>query len=113
VEAAIPPAIRHQKNEPVVLMCHGPDYADALIRLPSGQAVNQMLSGHTHGGQVRIPYLPPVHLPPLGQKYVEGSFKIGPIQLYVNRGVGTVGVPFRLDCPPEITLFTLRPTEQS
>ena len=112
-ETAIPQSIRHNKNEPVVLMCHGPDYADDLIHLSSGQAVNQMLSGHTHGGQVRIPFLPPTHLPPMGQKYIEGSFQVGPIQLYVNRGVGTVGVPFRLDCPPEITLFTLRNSEQS
>jgi hypothetical protein len=41
-------------------------------------------------------------------KYVQGGFKIGGMQLYVNRGLGSVGVPFRFDCRPEITLFTLR-----
>jgi len=107
-DAALPAAIRNQPREPVILLCHAPDYADDLLKLPAGQAVDLMLSGHTHGGQVRLPLLPPFQLPPLGRKYVEGWFHLGRMQLYVNRGLGTVGVPFRLDCPPEITLFTLR-----
>ena len=49
-----------------------------------------------------------MQLPDLGKKYVEGLFKLGSLQLYVNRGIGTVGLPFRLNCPPEITLFTMR-----
>jgi len=49
-----------------------------------------------------------LHLPPGGRKYVEGLFKIDNMQLYVNRGIGSVGVPFRFDCRPEITVFTLR-----
>jgi predicted MPP superfamily phosphohydrolase len=107
-DVAIPDSIRNQKTEPVVLMCHGPDFADALIRGPAGQAVSLMLSGHTHGGQVRLPFLTKWKLPEMGRKYVQGSFQVGPIHLYVNRGVGTVGIPFRLACPPEITVFTLR-----
>jgi predicted MPP superfamily phosphohydrolase len=67
-----------------------------------------MFSGHTHGGQVRFPFLGAMHLPEGGRKYVEGLFHIGHLQLYVNRGIGAVGLPFRLNCPPEITLFTLR-----
>jgi hypothetical protein len=69
--------------------------------------VDLMLAGHTHGGQVRLPFLPPLHLPPLGRKYVEGLFRQGETQLYVNRGIGAVGLPFRLNCPPEITVLTL------
>jgi hypothetical protein len=107
-EAAIPASIRNLPHEPIVLLCHAPDYADNLLTSPAGQALSLMLSGHTHGGQVRLPFLPPLVLPPLGHKYVEGWFRFGNLQLYVNRGLGTVGVPFRFDCPPEITLFTLR-----
>jgi uncharacterized protein len=44
----------------------------------------------------------------MGKRFVEGWFQLGSMGLYVNRGIGTIGVPFRLDCPPEITLFTLR-----
>jgi predicted MPP superfamily phosphohydrolase len=42
-----------------------------------------------------------------GKKYVEGLFRLGPTQLYVNRGIGAVGLPFRFRCPPEITVLTL------
>jgi len=107
-DAAIPPVIRNQPEEPVVLLCHAPDYADWLLRGGAGKAASLMLSGHTHGGQIRIPFLPPFDLPPFGREYVEGLFRIGPLQLYVNRGLGTVGLPFRLNCPPEITAITLR-----
>ena len=107
-ELAIPQSIRNVPHEPIVLMCHAPDYVDTLLRLPEGQAVSLMLSGHTHGGQVRVPLVGPMVLPPLGRKYVEGWFRFGDLQLYVNRGLGTVGLPVRFNCPPEITLFTLR-----
>lgn len=106
-ELAIPASIRNVPNEPVILMCHTPDYADDLLAHPAGKAVDLMLSGHTHGGQVRLPILGALQLPEMGRKYVEGWFEFGRMQLYVNRGIGTVGIPFRLDCPPEITLLTL------
>jgi predicted MPP superfamily phosphohydrolase len=79
-----------------------------LLAQPAGQSVKLMLSGHTHGGQIRLPFIGAMQLPPMGKKYVEGWFQRGGLQLYVNRGLGAVGVPFRFDCPPEITLFTLR-----
>ena len=105
--AAIPQQIRNLRDEPVILMCHCPDYADDLLVQSAGKAVKLMLSGHTHGGQVRMPLVGPLTLPELGRKYVEGHFRLGGMQLYVNRGLGTVGVPFRFDCPPEITHITL------
>jgi predicted MPP superfamily phosphohydrolase len=107
-ELAIPASIRNIPNEPVVLMCHAPDYADHLLARAPGKAVALMLSGHTHGGQVRLPFLGAIALPTMGKRYVEGWFRLGDLQLYVNRGIGTVGLPLRFDCPPEITLFTLR-----
>lgn len=107
-DLAVPPSIRNRPNEPVVLMCHAPDYVDVLRAHPAGQAVSLMMSGHTHGGQIRFPLVGAFHLPSWGRKYVEGWFRFGGLQLHVNRGIGTVGVPFRLNCPPEITLMTLR-----
>jgi predicted MPP superfamily phosphohydrolase len=107
-ELAIPPAIRNVPDEPIVLLCHAPDYADDLLAMPAGKAVSLMLSGHTHGGQVRLPFVGALELPSMGKKYVEGLFRLGNLKLYVNRGIGTIGLPFRLNCPPEITLFTLR-----
>jgi len=91
-------------DEATVLLAHEPDYADHVARHP----VDLQLSGHSHGGQVRIPFLPPLYLPELAQNYIWGLYKIGPLTLYTNPGLGTVGVPVRLNCPPEITLLTLR-----
>ena len=106
-DRAIPTTIRNQRNEPVILMCHAPDFVDELLSHPAGRSVALMLSGHTHGGQVRIPMLGAFHLPPGGRKYIAGLFPIGHLQLYVNRGIGSVGLPFRFNCRPEITSFTL------
>jgi len=108
-ELAIPESIRGIASEPVILMCHAPDYADTLAGDAAGRAVGLVLSGHTHGGQVRLPLIGAMQLPLLGRKYIHGHFRFGNMQLYVNRGLGTVGVPFRFDCPPEITLHTLLP----
>ncbi|HUA99080.1 MAG TPA: metallophosphoesterase [Terracidiphilus sp.] len=105
---AIPASIRNKPNEPVILLCHAPDYARFLLTLPAGHAVSLMLSGHTHGGQVRFPLIGPIFLPRGGKLFPEGQFSLGSMQLYVNRGLGTVGLPFRLNCRPEITLHTLR-----
>ncbi len=104
LDLAVPP----QPDGPVILMAHEPDYADIVLRHPRGHLVDVMLSGHTHGGQIRLPFMGPLVLPPMGKKYAEGLFRLDNMQLYVNRGIGAVGIPFRLNCPPEITIFTLQ-----
>ncbi|MGH9606994.1 MAG: metallophosphoesterase [Terracidiphilus sp.] len=108
VDLAIPHTIRNIPNEPVILLCHAPDFATQVAADPAGRAVSLMLCGHTHGGQIRLPLIGPIVLPTGGKLFAEGEFHVANIQLYVNRGLGTVGIPFRLDCPPEITLHTLR-----
>ncbi len=96
-------------GEAVILLAHEPDFADQAARFP----IDLQLSGHSHGGQIRIPFLPPLYLPKMARKYVLGTYHIGPLTLYTNAGLGTIGVPMRLNCPPEITLLTLRaPREQ-
>lgn len=92
-------------DEPAVLMAHEPDYGDHVARHP----VDLQISGHTHGGQVRFPFMPPLYLPELAKKYVRGLYKVRELTLYTNIGLGTVGLPVRLNCPPEITLLTIRP----
>jgi predicted MPP superfamily phosphohydrolase len=91
-------------GEAVVLLAHEPDFADEASKFP----IDLQLSGHSHGGQVRIPLLPPLYLPAMAKKYVMGTYQVGPLPLYTNAGIGTVGVPVRLNCPPEITLITLK-----
>jgi hypothetical protein len=106
-DKTMPVSIRGIEGQPLILMCHAPDYADDLLAHPVGKSIGLMLSGHTHGGQVRLPFVGALDLPPGGRKYVQGLFRLGSMQLYVNRGIGTIGVPFRFDCPPEITSITL------
>jgi uncharacterized protein len=101
-ERAIPKAAV-SGNEPVIVLAHEPDILPNVARYNA----DLMLAGHTHGGQVRIPFLPPMHLPEFGRRYIEGMYRQGATQLYVNRGIGSVGVPLRLNCPPEITVLTL------
>ena len=91
-------------DEAVVLLAHEPDFADEAATFP----IDLQLSGHSHGGQVRIPFLPPLYLPRMAKKYVWGPYRVGPLSLYTTAGLGTIGLPMRLNCPPEITLLTLR-----
>jgi predicted MPP superfamily phosphohydrolase len=77
------------------------------VEHPQAPLIDLMLSGHSHGGQIRLPFVGPMVLPPMGRRYYEGLYRFKGMQLYVNRGIGTVGVPFRLNCPPEITVLTL------
>lgn len=100
--AALPAG--RSEREPVILLAHEPDFADYAV----GRRVDLVLSGHTHGGQILLPLLPPLLLPDMGRKYVHGLFRIGDgMQLYVNRGIGAVTLPFRFRCRPEITVITL------
>lgn len=98
-------------DEAVIMLVHEPDYADAVANF---RRVDLQLSGHSHGGQVRVPGLGPIPfvLPYLGRKYINGLFHIrgaaGHLQLYTNRGLGTVGIPVRFNCTPEVTRITLR-----
>jgi predicted MPP superfamily phosphohydrolase len=91
-------------DEAVILMAHEPDYADYVARYP----VDLQLSGHSHGGQIRLPLVPPLYLPPLGTKYYSGLYNIRELTLYTNVGLGTINVPVRLNCPPDVTLITVR-----
>lgn len=108
-EPNIAAAVPEKPDAPVILMAHEPDFANHIAVHERGRNVDLILSGHTHGGQVRIPGFRPLALPPHGKLYPEGHFVVGTSQLYVNRGIGTVGVPLRFNCPPEITVATLQP----
>ena len=90
---------------PIIYIGHRPSSFDHVLGLP----VALTLSGHTHGGQFRLPF---------GQKHSHtrfkrdmGLYREGNQMLYVSRGTGSVGWPFRLWCSEEITLFTLRSPE--
>lgn len=95
-------------GEPVILLAHEPDYAD---RVAADGRVALQLSGHSHGGQVRIPFLGAPVLPYLGQRYPFGLRRVGNLTLYTNRGVGMLAPPVRWNCRPEITEILLEPAD--
>ncbi len=64
-------------------------------------------AGHTHGGQVRLPLVGPLWLPPGSGRFVEGWYEEAGTKMYVSRGVGTSVLPVRLLCAPEIAIFDL------
>lgn len=87
-----------------LLVAHSPQ----IIGLAAGR-VDLVLTGHTHGGQVAIPFIgsPFIPLPGKYRGYVYGLYVVNGTLLYVTRGVGTSFLPVRLMCPPEVALITL------
>jgi predicted MPP superfamily phosphohydrolase len=88
-----------------IVAVHEPDYIRTLI---PGFPVDLQLSGHSHGGQVRLPLIGPLILPPMGEIYNMGLYRVGNAQVYTTRGIGTIQVNARFNCSPEVTAITLR-----
>ncbi len=87
-----------------ILLSHNPNTYDRAAQL----GIDLSLSGHTHGGQIALNFISPdLSLARLMTPYVKGHFQKPGGQLYVNRGIGTIGIPIRFDAPPEITMFEL------
>jgi predicted MPP superfamily phosphohydrolase len=91
-------------GEAVILLCHEPDLADQNSL--EGR-IDLQLSGHTHGGQIRLPMVGALILPYLGRKYDQGLYRVNDMLLYTNRGIGVISEPVRFNCAPEISHFTL------
>jgi hypothetical protein len=87
-----------------ILLAHEPDFAD---RSAKTARFDLQLSGHSHGGQVVLPFLGAPILPYLGKKYPSGLYRVGTMWQYTNRGVGMARLQIRFNCRPEITVFTL------
>jgi predicted MPP superfamily phosphohydrolase len=92
-------------DEPRVLLVHNPDFVEML---PEGR-IDLVLCGHTHGGQVRLPFFGALVVPScFGQKYASGLVEAPSTLVYVNRGIGLIPPPVRFNCRPEVTLLRLR-----
>lgn len=87
-----------------ILLAHEPDFADSSAA--TGR-FDLQISGHSHGGQVIVPFVGPIVLPRHGRKYPIGLYQVGEMMQYTNRGLGMVFPYVRFMCRPEITLFTL------
>lgn len=93
------------ENDCILLLAHEPDIADESSKFP----ISAQFSGHSHGGQVRLPFYGPIIKQRLARNYTDGLYHVGEnnMPLYVNRGIGTTNIAVRFFCRPEITLFHL------
>lgn len=90
-----------------ILLLHEPDLVDEYDDYP----VDLVLSGHSHGGQVYIPFYGPIKRNVLSEKYTKGFYELDnkrQTMLYVNSGLGNTKVPFRLFNVPQISVFNLK-----
>jgi predicted MPP superfamily phosphohydrolase len=92
------------QNGAAILLAHEPDFADVAA---ATQRFDLQISGHSHGGQIVLPFIGAPMLPEFGRKYPSGLYNIKGMLLYTNRGVGVTTVNARFNCRPEITVFTL------
>lgn len=96
--AAVPP------NVYTILAFHAPGFFDrAAGRVPL------VLAGHTHGGQVRVPFVPVFWLPRDSGRFLEGWYEQNGSKMYVSRGIGTSTLPIRFLCRPELDIITVSP----
>lgn len=92
-----------------IVLAHNPD---AVLSM-KGRPVSLLLSGHTHGGLVHLPWVGPLlTITKLGPAYASGMHSVHGIRVYISRGVGLITPPVRFRCPPEIPVFTLRRVEK-
>lgn len=84
-----------------IMLSHAPDLADTA----SAYDIPYQISGHSHGGQVQIPFVGALVTPPYGQKYIDGTYEIDSLTLHVNRGLGTTRLPYRFLSRPELTIY--------
>lgn len=92
-------------SAPKILLAHAPNiFPEAVER-----KIDLVLAGHTHGGQVRLPFIGAVTVPGQGwfPKWDYGVFRSGETTLIINGGLGESGIPLRFNCRPEIVLVTL------
>lgn len=96
-------------RRPTVLLSHQPGVFDLI----EARAASLIISGHTHGGQIKLPMIgAPARFVTQHLKYDSGLFKREESQLYVSRGTGVIGLPVRLGVRPEIAVLRLRQAKQ-
>jgi predicted MPP superfamily phosphohydrolase len=91
-------------KRPTLLLSHQPRVLD----LPQTESVSLIISGHTHGGQISLPFVGAPARLSKELKYLSGLYRRDQTQLYVSRGTGVIGLPLRFGVPPEIAILRLR-----
>ncbi|PJN86974.1 metallophosphoesterase [Bacillus sp. mrc49] len=87
-----------------IMLSHAPDLAD----ISRTYNIQYQISGHSHGGQVQIPFAGALVTPPYAEKYREGTYELDSLTLHVNRGLGTTRLPYRFLSRPELTVYEFK-----
>lgn len=90
-----------------ILLAHNPDYVAESLGRPD-RPFDLALCGHTHGGQVRLPFGGVVFDNIADKRFVSGLVQVSTQTVYTSNGIGVVEIPIRVNCPPEVTVITLR-----
>ena len=96
-------ATKGQDSRSLLAMFHEPDYVSEVP-----DHISLQISGHSHGGQVRLPFGIAIHTPKGARRYIDGYYPNARVPLFVTRGIGTTGPDFRLYCPPQVAVLTLK-----
>ena len=105
-QKVIDQSLEHVRSDaPKILLCHKPYFFDTI----ASRDIELTLAGHTHGGQIVLARFGRIHVSPasIATRYIYGLYQQGNSAMYVTRGVGVIGVPFRINCPPEIAKIVL------
>jgi hypothetical protein len=102
-----PPPRKRAKNESRLIISHNPDYIPALLQHNS-DPFDFAMCGHTHGGQIRLPLVGGLLIQIRDERFMAGLATVDKGSVYTSRGLGVVGLPFRFNCPAEITIFELQ-----
>jgi predicted MPP superfamily phosphohydrolase len=103
----LPPPSFYTSPAARILVSHNPDYISYVVG-NNLASFDLALCGHTHGGQIRLPGIGPLLRQVEDSRFVSGLVPTPQGLVYTSRGLGVVGLPFRMMCPPEVTIFTLR-----
>jgi predicted MPP superfamily phosphohydrolase len=101
-----PPLPSDQPDAIRIIVSHNPDYIATLLNAPEHK-FSFAMCGHTHGGQIVLPVLGPIAAQVVDERFIVGQQNLERSTVYTSRGLGVVGLPFRYNCPAEVTVFTL------
>ena len=99
-------ALEYLKNNQTysILLLHEPDYIDTILEKYN---INLAFAGHSHGGQIRLPFIGKIYTPYLAQKYYDSYYKINNSKLYISYGIGESTINFRFLTPPSINFYRI------
>ena len=100
------PKLSNKQTDLDIILSHNPDFVSEVINTKQSK-FDLALCGHTHGGQIRLPFFGGIYYNIADTKFSSGLVKVDDSYVFTSNGIGTVELPYRYNCPPEVCLITL------